>query len=182
MIALILIPNDWSSILVPDTPLLEIFIRGSAVYLFLFFTLRLILKRESAGLGISDLLVVVLLADAVQNGMADDYRSVPDALLLAATIIGWDWLLSYVAFRFPRARSLIRPRPILLIDHGQIIAKNVQRELLTHEEILGRLREQGIERIDDVKQAWMESDGMITAIPEARAGQRRRAERKRTLR
>jgi uncharacterized membrane protein YcaP (DUF421 family) len=176
MVASILIPNDWSSILVPDTPLLEIFIRGSAVYLFLFFTLRLILKREAAGLGISDLLVVVLLADAVQNGMADDYRSIPDALLLAATIIGWDWFLSYLAFRFPSVRSLIRPRPILLIDHGQIIAKSMHRELLTPDEILGRLREQGIERVEDVKQAWMESDGMITAIPEK--GPRRRAERR----
>lgn len=58
---------EWAKMLIPDTPLLEIFLRGSIVYLALFFLLRVVLKRESGTLGITDLLVVVLIADAAQN-------------------------------------------------------------------------------------------------------------------
>jgi uncharacterized membrane protein YcaP (DUF421 family) len=158
-------PDSWTSFLIPNYPLVEIFIRGTIIYLFLFFALRFILKRETAGVGISDLLVIVLIADAVQNGMAGDYTSVPDALVLALTIIGWDWALAFIAFHFPRVRRLIRPAPMKLIDQGRLLSSNVKQEMLTHEEIIGQLRMQGIDSVDKVKEAWIETDGMITAIP-----------------
>ncbi len=161
----ILFPDNWTQFLIPNYPLVEIFIRGTIIYLFLFFALRFILKRETAGVGISDLLVIVLIADAVQNGMAGDYTSVPDALVLAITIIGWDWTLNYLAYNYSGLRGLIRPKPLKLIDDGHLIQHNVRREMLTHEEIIGQLRQQGIDSIDHVKEAWMESDGVITAIP-----------------
>jgi uncharacterized membrane protein YcaP (DUF421 family) len=167
----IFLPSDWGKILVPDTPLLEIVARGSIIYLSLFFALRVVLKREAAGLGISDLLVVVLLADAVQNGMAGTYSSIPDALVIAATILGWDWFLAVLAFHFPSIRWVIHPRPIPLIRDGQLVEKNVRHELLTHEELMGQLREQGIERIEDVKVAFMESNGLITCIPRKGLGE-----------
>lgn len=161
----ILFPDDWSSILVPDIALLEIFVRGSIVYLALFFGLRLIFQREAAGLGISDLLVVVLLADAVQNAMGNDYQSLPGGLLLAGTIMGWDWFLSYLAFRYPPIRRAVRPRPITLIRDGQVIEENLSREMVTYEELMGEIRRQGIEQVEDVRHAHMESNGVITAIP-----------------
>jgi uncharacterized membrane protein YcaP (DUF421 family) len=92
-------------------------IRGSIVYLSPFFGLRHIFKREAAALEISDLLVIVLIADAVSNGMSGSYTSVTDALILAAMLIDWNWLLTYLAFRFPAARWIIRPRPLLLIQN-----------------------------------------------------------------
>lgn len=73
---------DWARVFIPDTPLLELLVRGSLVYFGVFILLRVVLKRESGSVGISDLIVVVFLADAAQNGMADDYRSVPDAIVL----------------------------------------------------------------------------------------------------
>ena len=177
MLVSILFPDDWSAIFVPDTPLLEIFIRGSIVYLALFFGLRFILKRESAGLGISDVLVVVLLADAVQNAMADDYRSIPDGLLLVATIIGGDWGLSALAYYVPALRRVIRPRPIVLIRDGRLREDVARRELLTVEEIVGMLRSQGIERIVDVEIAYVESNGMLTALPINHGGRRKQGRR-----
>ncbi len=162
----VLFPDSWTKFLIPNYPLFEIFIRGTIIYLFLFFALRFILKRETAGVGISDLLVIVLIADAVQNGMAGDYTSVPDALILAITIIGWDWALNYLAYHYHGLRGIIRPTPMKLIDNGHLIQSNVRKEMLTHEEIIGQLRQQGIDSIDNVKEAWIESDGMITAIPE----------------
>ncbi len=89
-------PEDWSSIFLPNTPLLEIFIRGTVVYLGIFLLLRLILKRETASIGVTDILVIVLLADAGQNAMADDYRSLPDGLLLVAVIIFWGYALDWI--------------------------------------------------------------------------------------
>lgn len=177
MLLSILLPDDWSVILMPETPLLETLIRGSVIYLVLFFGLRMILKRESAGLGISDLLVVVLLADAVQNGMADDYRSIPDGLLLVATIVGWDWGLSSLAFHIPALRRIVRPRAIVLIRDGRLLEGNARRELLTHEEIIGELRAQGIERIEDVRLAHIESNGTITALPMRGRADRKERER-----
>lgn len=165
MLLNILVPDSWSHIFVPDVPFLEIFLRGSIVYLTLFIALRGILKREAAGVGISDLLVIVLLADAVQNGMAGEYTSVPDSLFLGFTIIGWDYALNFAAFRYPRLRRLIRPGPLKLIEGGQLIRRHANKEMLTHEEIMGQLRQQGIDSIEKVKEAWMEGDGVITAIP-----------------
>src|SRR3954471_22244442 len=71
---------NWNSVFIPDTPLLEIVVRGTVVYLAIFMLLRVVLKRQSGNLGMSDLLVVVLIADAAQNAMAAEYKSVPDGI------------------------------------------------------------------------------------------------------
>jgi uncharacterized membrane protein YcaP (DUF421 family) len=165
MLLAILIPKQWSQFVVPDVALLEIFLRGTIIYLFLFFALRFIMKRESAGVGISDVLVTVLIADAVQNGMAGEYTTVPDALMLAITIIGWDYVLSFLAFHVDSLRPIIRPERLLLIQAGQVLHESARKELLTMQEIQGQLHQQGIHRIEDVGEAWVESDGVITAIP-----------------
>lgn len=165
------LPDDWVEILAPSTPVLEIVVRGSIIYLVLFFGLRVLLKREAAGLGISDLLVVVLIADAVQNGMAGEYTSVADALVLAATILGWAWLISFIAFHMPRLRRLFEAKPLLLIEDGKLIEEAVASELLTPAEIMGQLREQGVEKIEDVKKAYIESNGIITVIPFEKEGE-----------
>jgi len=170
MLLAVLIPKEWSQFVVPDVALLEIFLRGTIIYLFLFFTLRLVMKRESAGVGISDVLVIVLIADAVQNGMAGEYTTVPDALMLAITIIGWDYVLSYLAFHVDSLRPIIRPERLLLIRAGKVLSESARKELLTLQEIQGQLHQQGIHRIEDVAEAWVESDGVITAIPMSEMG------------
>jgi uncharacterized membrane protein YcaP (DUF421 family) len=104
--------KDWGSIIDPNTPVVEIFLRGSIIYLTLFVVLRVVIKREAGGLGITDLLVIVLIADATQNGMAGNYNSVTDGLLLAATIISWSYVMDWASFRFPAVRRLIEPRAV----------------------------------------------------------------------
>ena len=83
------------------TPPLEIVIRGTVVYLALYFMLRVVLQRQSGTTGIADLLVIVLIADAAQNAMADDCTSVTDGLILVATIVGWSYLLDFLSYRSP---------------------------------------------------------------------------------
>jgi uncharacterized membrane protein YcaP (DUF421 family) len=92
-------PVDWSRLFAPTTPLLETLIRGSFIYLALFVLLRFVFRRESGAARISMLLLMVLLADAAQNAMADDYTSVTDGLLLVGTIMGWNYLLDWAASR-----------------------------------------------------------------------------------
>lgn len=163
---------DWQAMFMTDTPLLEIFIRGSVMYLALFFMLRFILKRQSGAIGVTDLLVVVMLADAAQNGMSDDYRSIPDGILLVGTLIFWNYLLEWLAFHFPKFEKLIQPAPLPLIKHGRMNRKNMRSELISEEDLMSQLRHHGIEDIHQVKSACMEGDGKISII-EYKPGQRK---------
>lgn len=155
---------DWREVFFPSQPPLEIFLRGTIIYLALFFLLRVVMKREEGMVGLTDVLVIVLLADASQNAMAGGYESVTDGLLLVLTILGWSYALTWVAYRFPRVRRLIRPPPLLLVRDGQVLRSALRRELLTEEELMGKLRNQGIDDVRKVKRAYMETDGTISAI------------------
>ncbi|RLP89708.1 DUF421 domain-containing protein [Micromonospora sp. BL4] len=159
---------DWSELFVPDTPLLEIVVRGSVMYLALFTLLRVILKRESGTTGVTDLLVIVLLADAAQNGLSGGYNSITDGVLLVAVIIGWSYLLNAVAYRWPAAARLIRPGSLVLVRDGRILRANMRRELITDEELYTLLRKQGVTDLAEVREMRMEPDGQFsvtTRIP-----------------
>jgi hypothetical protein len=120
---------DFHKIFSNTIPVLEIIIRGSIVYLVLFFMLRIILKRESASLGITDLLVVVLLADASQNAMSGGYKSLPDGIILVATIIFWSHFLNWLGFKSPFFQRIIKPGKLLLIKEGRMIRRNIEKRI-----------------------------------------------------
>lgn len=155
---------DWRGMLVPDTPLLEIAIRGSLVYLGTFVLLRVILKRETGGLGISDIIVIVFIADAAQNAMSGSYKSVPDGLLLVAVLMFWAYTLDRMAFRYRWFERLVKPKPISVVRDGRMLPDNMRREYITASELLASLRLQGIEDIAEVKTACVESDGTISVV------------------
>jgi uncharacterized membrane protein YcaP (DUF421 family) len=155
---------EWKDVVLPTIPLIEIILRGSVMYLSLFLLLRVTLKRQGGTLGMTDLLLIVLLADASQNAMAGDYKSLPDGILLVATIIFWSYALDWLSFRFPRLQRLIEPAPLLLIKDGQLLHQNLRRELITEVDLKGQLRQQGISEISKVKEAYIETDGRISVI------------------
>jgi uncharacterized membrane protein YcaP (DUF421 family) len=126
-------------------------VRGTIMYLALFVLLRVMLKRQSSGVGVTDLLVVVFIADAAQNGMAKEYRSVTEGIVLVATIIGWDYVLDWLGHRFPAFQRLVRPAPLTLVRHGRLLRDNMRRELVTKEELMSQLREQGVDSIQAVR-------------------------------
>lgn len=113
----------------PSVGVGEIFLRGTIIYLFLFFVLRL-LRREAGAIGISDLLLVVLIADAAQNAMSSDYKSVTDGLILVGSIAFWDYFLDWMGYRFTSVRRLLRPPPLLLIKDGRIQRRNMRQEMI----------------------------------------------------
>jgi len=155
---------DWNSIFVPDTPFLEIIVRGSVMYLALTILLRIVLKRQTGTLGMTDLLLITLLADASQNAMAGEYRSLPDGIVLVATIIFWNYFFDWLTVKSEWFERLIEPPPLPLVKRGKLLRRNMRRDLITEAELLGKCREQGVEDLSKVKLANIESDGQISLI------------------
>src|SRR6185295_13388597 len=125
---------DWKAIFLPDVSVVEIILRGSVMYLSIFVLLRIVLKRQTGTLGMTDLLLITLLADASQNAMAGDYKSVPDGIVLVATIIFWNYAFDWLSYRFPRFERLIEPAPLPLVKYGRLLRRNMKRELVTESE------------------------------------------------
>ncbi|HEY9449518.1 MAG TPA: YetF domain-containing protein [Gemmatimonadaceae bacterium] len=155
---------DWVQVFRPDTPILEIIFRGSVIYLALFAFLRLGIKREAGTLGISDLLVIVLLADAAQNAMAGEYTSITDGLVLVATLVFWSYALDWLGYRYPRLGQIIDPPPLVIITDGHLHAAKLRKQLITQEQIMSYLRERGIEDLSQVYRAYLASDGRISVV------------------
>lgn len=158
-------------------PVAEIFVRGSAIYWFLFLLFRFLLRRDVGSLGIPDVLLLVIVADASQNAMAGQYTTIAEGLVLIGTICGWNLLFDWLSYRYRWFARFTEPRTLPLVRHGRFIARNLSREMLTPDEIMGKLREQGIAHLRDVRHAYMESDGQISVIrydnapaPPARSG------------
>jgi len=155
---------DWKSIFYPDTPLLEIILRGSLMYISLFIMLRVILKRQTGTVGMTDLLLITLLADAAQNGMAGEYKSLPDRIVLVGTIIFWNYLLDWLSFKYEWFARLIEQPPLPLIKNGKMLRRNMRQELITEDELMSQLREQGLDDVKKVKEAYLESDGQFSVV------------------
>lgn len=159
----IFLPIDWKSVFLPSLNLGEVIVRGSIVYLFLFVVLRL-LRREAGTLSISDLLVVVIIADAAQNAMGSDYKSITEGIVLVSTIAFWDYFLDWLGYKYPSIGRLLHPPPLLLIKNGRLQRHNLRKEMITVEELMTQLREQGIENMQEVEKSYLEADGRISII------------------
>ena len=102
----------------------ELVARGSAIYLFLFLLFRFVLRRDSGSLGLADILLIVLIADAAQNGMAGEYKSVSEAMILVGTIAGWNYLFDWMSFRYPWFARFSEPHVLPLVRHGRVLVEN----------------------------------------------------------
>ncbi len=158
-----LLQIDWKAVFVPEVSLSEIVLRGTMVYLLLFFVLR-VLRRQAGALGISDLLVVVLIADAAQNAMSSEYKSVTEGAALVGTIVAWDYSLDWLGYRFPALGRLLRPSPLALVEDGRALRQNMRKEMVSMEELMSQLREQGVGDISEVKRCYLEGDGHVSVI------------------
>lgn len=159
---------NWASIFQPTMSLAEIVVRGSLVYLALFLFLRLIVRRQSGSFGPADLVVIVLIADAVQNALGKEYTSITEGVLLVTTIVGWEYLLDWLAWRYPKLRPILRVPPLKLVENGRILHENLRSEMLSEDEVLGGLREKGAQRLEDVEAAYLNTSGEIAVTKKGR--------------
>src|SRR6188474_1918583 len=154
---------NWYDLFTP-THTLEIILRGSVTYLSIFLLMRFGLKRESGSIGTADLLMVVMIADAAQNAMAGEYKSITDGLILVGTILAWDMLIDWANWRFPALRGWLEAPPLLLVRNGHVIRRNLRHEFVTEDELESKLRQQGVKDVSEVAEARMESDGEVSVI------------------
>ncbi len=143
---------------------LELVVRGTATYWFLFLIFRFLLRRDVGSIALADVLLLVVIADASQNAMAGEYKSVADGMVLVSTIVAWNYLLDWAAFRFAGIRRVLEAPPLLLIRHGRVNRRNLRREYLTLDDLISELRKKGIDRLEDVRACYMESDGEISVL------------------
>jgi uncharacterized membrane protein YcaP (DUF421 family) len=157
---------DWAVVFLPDIPLLELIVRGSLMYLALLGILRIIPRRQVGGIGVSDVLVILLFANAVQNAMIGGYSSITDGLVLLATIVCWNYLFNWLGYKFPRFQRLLTPPPLLLVKDGKVIPENLERGLISKRELMSQIRQQGVPSLTGVKKAYIEGDGRISIFTE----------------
>ena len=142
----------------------ELMLRGTLVYWLLFVIFRFILRRDVGAVGIADILLLVIVADAAQNAMSGGYDTFSEGAILVLTIVGWNWLLDMLSYRFALVRRFAAPRRLTLVRQGVPQRHHMRREFITLDELNEKLREQGIEHISDVKVAYLEGDGQISVI------------------
>lgn len=155
---------DWRGAFVPSVSPFEIILRGTVMYLSLFILLRVVLKRQSGNFALADLLLIVLIADASQNGMAADYKSATDGLLLVLTLVFWNYAMDWLGYRFKSLQNWVFPGPLPLVENGKMLRENMRQELITVGELMAHLREEGIDNVAEVKAAFIEGDGQISVI------------------
>lgn len=112
----------------------------------------------------NDLLLIVLVASAATNALAGDYKSITNGVVLVATIIFWSYLFNWAGHRFPAFHRLLHPTPKPLIKGGELQHDNMHREIITEEELIGKLRRRGISEVERVEEAHVETDGQISVV------------------
>ena len=142
----------------------ELFLRGTLIYLGLVLCFRYLLRRDIGSMSTADLLFVVLIADAAQNAMAGEYKSIGDGAVLLGTLIVWNIALDWLAYRSAIFRRLVEPPPVPLIKNGRWIRANLKQQWITTEEVETKLREHGISSIAQVRAAYLEPDGELGII------------------
>ena len=156
-------PN-WGEVFRLDVNPLELMVRTSIVYLVLVIALRLVARREVGAFELPELLMIVLIADGVQNGLAGDYHSLPGALIVAGTLIGCNYALDWLEYHSRLAHKLLRPPALKLAEDGRLLRRNMRRELITERELRDHLRLQGIEDLSEVKLVYLEANGEMSVI------------------
>jgi uncharacterized membrane protein YcaP (DUF421 family) len=143
---------------------LELMLRGTLMYWFLFLVFRFILRRDVGSLGISDFLFVVILGDAAQNGMIGSATSAIDGMVLIGTLVFWSYMLDFMSFQFPVMQRFTSAPRLCLVRDGKLLRRNMRREFITDEELNAKIRQEGVEDIATVKRMYLEADGEMSLI------------------
>jgi uncharacterized membrane protein YcaP (DUF421 family) len=143
---------------------MDIVLRAIFIFGFLYVLMRVIGRRELSSLEPFDLILLVVLGDAVQQGLTQDDYSITGAVLAIGTIAMLQLGVSYANFRFPRLRPILDGEPIVVVQDGKPIEKNMKRERVTIADLTAAMRQQNIATLDEVAWAVMETSGAISFI------------------
>ena len=144
---------------------MDIVVRAAVAFVFIFILTRVIGRRELNSLEPFDLIMLVMMGDLVQQGVTQNDFSVTGLLLAGGTVGAMTVLFSFVSYKVRRLQPLLDGEPVILVDHGRLIERNLRRERLTPAEIAAAARLQQIGSLDEVQWAVLETNGQISFIP-----------------
>ncbi len=150
---------------------MEIIIRATAIYFFLWMLTRALGKRELAEMTAFELLLLVVVGDLIQQGVTQEDLSVTGAILSVGTIGVWILIFSWVGWRFPRARKMIEGVPVVVVRDGRPIEPALRLERVTLDELLESARDQGISNLRDVSLAILEPSGKFSFLQRKGGGE-----------
>lgn len=157
----------WQNLVFTEIAPLNLIIRGVIVYVSVLLLLRLGGKREMGQMSPTEFVAILLISNAVQNSMNGGDNSLVGGLLLATILVVMSWAVSYLAYRSSRFRNIFEGTPSLLVRRGHLIEQNLKKERLSHAELRGLLRRQGIHDLSEIHSAILESDGSLSIIRES---------------
>jgi uncharacterized membrane protein YcaP (DUF421 family) len=157
-------PVQWDKLFILTISPFELFIRGSIIYLFILIIMR-VLRREPGTVGIADLLMVVLIADASQNAMAGEYHSILDGLILVLTLVFWNFFMDWLTLHSRTVERFTYPAPVPLVQNQTMNRRNMSSQFITEHQLMSILREHGIDDLSKVKAAFVEGSGQVSVIP-----------------
>ena len=148
---------------------MDLVIRAAVGFLFVFFLTRVVGRRELSSLEPFDLIMLVMIGDLVQQGITQNDFSVTGMFLVGSTVALMTVAVSYATFRFPRARPLLEGEPVIVLQDGKPIDRNLRRNRITLEELVAAARQQQFGSLQDIQWAVLETSGQISFIPSSRS-------------
>jgi uncharacterized membrane protein YcaP (DUF421 family) len=148
----------------------DLAIRAVALYLFVVFVMRVVGRRELSSLTAIDLVLLIVLGDAIQQGLTQADYSVTGAVIVVSTFAVLQVATSYLGFKSKRVRSVLEGHPIVLVENGRLIEANLRRQRLTPDDVAEEMRLQQIMSFSDVAWAIHESNGRISVIEKRTVG------------
>jgi uncharacterized membrane protein YcaP (DUF421 family) len=143
---------------------MDIVLRAVAAYVFIILMLRIIGRRELSSLGPTDLVLLVVMGDLIQNGVTQSDYSVTGVFLAISTFAMLTVAMSFLTFKSKRLQTVIEGTPLILVQDGKPVTENLRAERLQIDEIAEEARGQGIESLDDVKWCVLEPSGKLSFI------------------
>src|SRR3954453_13670674 len=143
---------------------MDIALRALVLYAFVILLMCVIGRRELSSLSAVDLVLLIVLGDAIQQGLTQDDYSVTGAVIAVSTIAAVQVGSSYLSFRSRRARKVLEGEPIVVVQEGKLIESNLKRERMTADELAEEMRVQQIASFDEVQWAILETNGQISFV------------------
>ncbi|HEX7254597.1 MAG TPA: YetF domain-containing protein [Gaiellaceae bacterium] len=144
---------------------MDIVIRAVVLFVFVWFVTRAVGRRELSTLQPFDLILLIVLGDLIQQGVTQNDFSVTGAMLAGGTVAAMTVLFSWLAFRFRRLQPVLEGDPVILVERGKTIDRNLRRNRITLEELAAQARLQQVAHVADIEWAVLETSGQISVIP-----------------
>src|SRR3954469_15423601 len=144
---------------------MDLTIRAAVLFCFVYLLTRIIGRRELSSMEPFGLILLIVMGDAIQQGLTQDDYSVTGAFIVIGTFAVLQVVFSYASFRFPRLRPVLDGEPIIVVENGKPIERNLERERITVDEVMVEARLQQLSSLDQIAWAVLETSGKISIIP-----------------